>query len=118
MTPVWVVLPDPFSSRLFFDTGIVEYLRSRLGDRLALVLDEGEREWAERAPGVRVITRAELMPARVPLRDKVWRRADRWWDAKIGFYPLSLRQSLRHGFTTAGTNLPLPGLAGSFGPAS
>ena len=23
MTPVWLVLPDPFSSRLFFDTGVV-----------------------------------------------------------------------------------------------
>jgi len=98
VTPVWVVLPDPFSSRLFFDTGIVEHLRSRLGDRLVLVLDEGEREWAERAPGVRVIARDELMPARVPTRDKIWLRADRWLDAKIGFYPLSLRQSLRHGF--------------------
>lgn len=98
MTPVWLVLPDPFSSRLFFDTGIVEHLRSRLGDRLALVLDEGEREWAERAPGVRVIARDELIPARVRSHGKVWRRADRWLDAKIGFYPLSLRQSLRHGF--------------------
>jgi hypothetical protein len=98
VTPVWVVLPDPFSSRLFFDTGIVEHLRSRLGDRLALVLDEGEREWAERAPGVRIIARDELMPGRVPPRDKIWRRADRWLDVRIGFYPLSLRQSLRHGF--------------------
>jgi hypothetical protein len=98
VTPVWLVLPDPFSSRLFFDTGIVEHLRSRLGDRLALVLDEGEREWAERAPSVRVIARDELIPAHVPPRAKVWRRADRWLDAKIGFYPLSLRQSLRHGF--------------------
>jgi hypothetical protein len=83
---------------LFFDTGVVEHLRSRLGDRLALVLDEGEREWAERAPGVRVIARDELIPARVRSHGKVWRRADRWLDAKIGFYPLSLRQSLRHGF--------------------
>lgn len=98
MTPVWVVLPDPFSSRLFFDTGIVEHLRSRLGDRLALVLDEGEREWAERAPGVRLIARDELMGVRVQPRDKIRRRADRWLDSKIGFYPLSLRQSLRHGF--------------------
>jgi UDP-N-acetylglucosamine:LPS N-acetylglucosamine transferase len=97
-TPVWLVLPDPFSSRLFFDTRIVEHLRARLGERLELVLDEGEREWAQRAPGVRVIPRDELMAARSPLPEKVWRRADRWLDAKIGFYPLSLRQSLRHGF--------------------
>jgi hypothetical protein len=98
VTPVWVVLPDPFSSRLFFDTGIVEHLRSRLGDRLTLVLDEGEREWADRAPGVRVIGRDELIPEQVPPREKIRRRADRWLDGKIGFYPLSLRQSLHHGF--------------------
>jgi CDP-glycerol glycerophosphotransferase (TagB/SpsB family) len=98
LTPVWLVLPDPFSSRLFFDTGIVDHLRSRLGDRLALVLDEGEREWGERAPGIGVIARSELMPARVPALEKVWRRGDRWLDARAGFYPLSLRQSLRFGF--------------------
>jgi CDP-Glycerol:Poly(glycerophosphate) glycerophosphotransferase len=97
-TPVWLVLPDPFSSRLFFHTGIVEHLLARVGDRLELVLDEGEREWAQRAPGVRVIPHHELMAARTPLPEKVWRRADRWLDARIGFYPLSLRHSLRHGF--------------------
>ena len=94
MTPVWVVLPDPFSSRLFFDTGIVEHLRTLLGARLALVLDEGEREWAERAPDVRVIARAELMTDDVPIR----RRVDQRLDSVAGFYPLSLRQSMRHGF--------------------
>ena len=49
MSPVWLVLPDPFSSRLFFDTGIVDGLRSRFGERLELFLDAGEQEWAERA---------------------------------------------------------------------
>jgi CDP-glycerol glycerophosphotransferase (TagB/SpsB family) len=38
------------------------------------------------------------MPAHVPLGDKIRRSADRWLDAKIGFYPLSLRQSMRNGF--------------------
>jgi hypothetical protein len=89
-----VVLPDPFSSRLFFDTGIVEHLRTRLGDRLALVLDEGEREWAERAPNVRVIARAELMADAPTIR----KRVDARLDSVAGFYPLSLRQSKRHGF--------------------
>ena len=43
MKPVWLVLPDPFSSRLFFDTGIVATLRERLGERLELfLLDTGE----------------------------------------------------------------------------
>ncbi len=94
MTPVWVVLPDPFSARLFFDGGVVARLRVRLGDRLALVLDEGERAWAERAPGVRVIARADLTTQEVT----VWERLDRRADSVAGFYPLSLRQSLRYGF--------------------
>ena len=94
MKPVWLVLPDRFSSRLFFDTGIVEHLRSRLGDRLVLVLDKGEAEWAARAPGVRVIARDELTSANAT----VWQRADRRLDEVLGFYPLSLRQSLRHCF--------------------
>ena len=52
VTPVWLVLPDPFSSRLFFDTGIVERLRAQLGERLELfLLDTGEQAdaWSERA---------------------------------------------------------------------
>jgi CDP-Glycerol:Poly(glycerophosphate) glycerophosphotransferase len=92
--PVWLVLPDPFSSRLFFDTGIVEHLRARLGDGLELVLDEGEREWARRAPGVGVIARSDLTSGDTT----AWQRVDRRLDGVAGFYPLSLRQSLRYGF--------------------
>ncbi|MFL5945256.1 MAG: CDP-glycerol glycerophosphotransferase family protein [Gaiellaceae bacterium] len=98
MSPVWVVLPDPFSARLFFDTGIVEHLRQRLSSRLTLVLDGGEEAWATRAPGVAVLERDELVAASVPLHEKAWRRADVSLDRRFGFYPLSLRHSLRHGF--------------------
>jgi CDP-Glycerol:Poly(glycerophosphate) glycerophosphotransferase len=98
VNPVWLVLPDPFSSRLFFDTGIVDGLRERFGDRLELFLDAGEEEWAKRAPGIRVTRRDELIAVRVPSYEKAWRRVDTWLDRRIGFYPLSLRHSLRHGF--------------------
>jgi hypothetical protein len=98
VTTVWLVLPDPFSSRLFFETGIVDGLRARLRDRLELFLDAGEQGWTERAPGVPVTRRDELVVAPVPLQDRLWRRADAWLDRQIGFYPLSLRQSLRYGF--------------------
>jgi hypothetical protein len=101
VTPVWLVLPDPFSSRLFFDTGIVDGLRGRVGDRLELfLLDTGEQAgaWRERAGGARATTSADLQPGRVELREKLVRRADAWLDRRIGFYPLSLRHSLRHGF--------------------
>ena len=101
MTPVWLVLPDPFSSRLFFDTGIVRDLQGRLGERLELfLLDTGEQAsaWRERAAGARLTSAQDRRPAGVSVGEKVVRRADAWLDRKIGFYPLSLRHSLRHGF--------------------
>ncbi len=96
MSSVWLVLPDPFASRLFFDTGIVEHLRRSAGERLALIVDAGEdtEYWTERARGIRTIPAGELRSDAVPLR----RRIDRRLDDLIGFYPLSLRQSLRYGF--------------------
>ena len=101
MKPVWLVLPDPFSSRLFFDTGIVADLRERLGERLELFLldtSEHENAWSERAGDARV-TRASDLNARHNSRpEKAFRRVDQWLDRRVGFYPLSLRQSLREGF--------------------
>jgi hypothetical protein len=99
VSPVWLVLPDPFSSRLFFDTGIVDGLRVRLGDRLELILEGGEFELWGRGDGTpRVTLRDELTMGPVRPHERVWRRADIWLDRRIGFYPLSLRHSLRHGF--------------------
>jgi hypothetical protein len=99
VNPVWLVLPDPFSSRLFFDTGIVAQLRDRLGDRLQLVLDEDEyAQWGSRGDSVRVTRREELVSQTGGLPARVLRRGDAWLDRRIGFYPLSLRHSLRHGF--------------------
>jgi hypothetical protein len=98
---VWLVLPDPFSSRLFFDTGIVEKLHARLGDDLELFLldaSENAPAWRERADGIRVTTADELAPAAISLPRRLHRRADRWLDDNVGFYPLSLRLSLRSGF--------------------
>ena len=95
MSAVWLVLPDPFSSRLFFDTGIVDQLRARVGD-LTLVLDAGEQtpHWRQRAEGMRILELGEVASVDGTLAAKV----DRRLDATVGFYPLSLRQSLRHGF--------------------
>jgi hypothetical protein len=101
VTPVWLVLPDPFSSRLFFDTGIVSGLSERLGDRLELFLfDAGEQAaaWAERAGTIPVTRPADVVGGGVSPPRKIHRRADAWLDRRIGFYPLSLRHSLRHGF--------------------
>jgi CDP-Glycerol:Poly(glycerophosphate) glycerophosphotransferase len=98
--PVWLVLPDPFSSRLFFDTGIVDGLRRRLDHLELFLLDAGEQApaWRERAGDVPVTTPDELAERRPALPRKLFRRADMWLDRRIGFYPLSLRLSVRRGF--------------------
>jgi CDP-glycerol:poly(glycerophosphate) glycerophosphotransferase len=98
--PVWVVLPDPFSSRLFFDTGIVAKLRERLGERLALIIDAGEEtgHWGRRAGSSRLIAPGDVTAEDCRLPAKLARRLDRKLDELVGFYPLSLRQSIRHGF--------------------
>jgi hypothetical protein len=95
VNPLWLVLPDPFSSRLFFDTGIVDRLRTRVA-KLTLVLDAGEQasHWKQRAEGMRILELGEL----ASVDGSFAARADRRLDATVGFYPLSLRQSLRHGF--------------------
>jgi CDP-Glycerol:Poly(glycerophosphate) glycerophosphotransferase len=101
VSQAWLVLPDPFSSRMFFDTGIVAGLRERLGDRLELfLLDTGEyaTAWRERADGIRVTMPGDLAHADLAAARKAHRRADAWLDRRFGFYPLSLRKSLRHGF--------------------
>jgi hypothetical protein len=101
VNPVWLVLPDPFSSRLFFDTGIVAGLRERLGERLELfLLDRSEHEgaWNERAGDARVTRPADLTAPATHVPEKAFRRVDQWLDRRVGFYPLSLRQSLREGF--------------------
>jgi hypothetical protein len=98
---VWLVLPDPFSSRLFFDTGIVADLRERLGARLELfLLDTSEHEdaWRQRAGDTRVTRAADLQVQRASVPEKAFRGVDQWLDRNAGFYPLSLRQSLREGF--------------------
>jgi UDP-N-acetylglucosamine:LPS N-acetylglucosamine transferase len=98
---VWVVLPDPLSTRIFFDCRIVDGLVDRLGERLQLVSlmpPADAATWVERIPGVPVAYRDELMPWRVGPVEKVRRRIDLWLDRKIGFYPLAIRLNLRHGF--------------------
>src|SRR6266576_630627 len=43
-TPIWLVVPDPFSARLFFDTGILDELRKRAGELLTPLLERLRHE--------------------------------------------------------------------------
>ena len=98
---VWLVLPDPLSTRIFFDCGIVERLRARLGEQLHVVFlmqRDDVAGWSDRLAGVPVTYREELFPLRPGLVESSWRRVDRFLDRQLGFFPLALRVSLRHGF--------------------
>ena len=100
MRRIWLVLADPFPTRVFFDCGIADGLAERLPGRLApiLLLDPAEAAaWAGRAEELPWIPPEELLAARTP-RERAGRRLDAWLDERIGFYPLALRLSLRHGF--------------------
>jgi CDP-Glycerol:Poly(glycerophosphate) glycerophosphotransferase len=100
--PVWVVVADPLTARVFFDCGIVDRLAERLDGRLTLAFgfpDALAEEWVARVPpAVRVLREDELFPVAVPFPERVRRRVDRWLDERIGYYPLAIRLNLRHGF--------------------
>lgn len=95
---IWLVLPDQLSIRLFFDTGIVEGLREHLGEGLVAVFVGDGAHWEGPPGGVVTLDVDELVPASVALSERVRRRADRWLDEKIGYYPLAIRLNERHGF--------------------
>jgi CDP-Glycerol:Poly(glycerophosphate) glycerophosphotransferase len=98
---VWLALPDQLSTRLFFDSGIVDRLAARLGDRLTLVLllpDEEAAAWRARAPDVRALADAELRPTRESPAAQLAHRLDQLLDRHAGYYPLAIRLNYRHGF--------------------
>ncbi|HZR91580.1 MAG TPA: CDP-glycerol glycerophosphotransferase family protein [Gaiellaceae bacterium] len=97
----WLLLVDPLPNRIFFDCGIVDRLRAALDDRLTavwLVHEKHIRPWLERSEGMPLVTREELMPFRAPFGERVVRRLDIELDKRIGFFPLAIRHSMRHGF--------------------
>jgi hypothetical protein len=99
--PIWLVLPDPFPTRVFVDCGIVAGLHDRLPDRLhaVLALPAAEAEvWAPRLGDVPWTLGEDLFPRDVGLVERLVRRVDLALDRGVGYYPLSVRHSLRHGF--------------------
>jgi hypothetical protein len=100
--PVWLVVADPLTARTFFDCGIVERLGDRLGTRMRVAFTFGRAdaaEWPARVrPGVPVLHVDDLYPAEVAPHERLLRRADRWLDERIGYYPLAIRLNVRHGF--------------------
>jgi CDP-Glycerol:Poly(glycerophosphate) glycerophosphotransferase len=100
MKRAWLVLPDQLSIRVFFDTGIVDGLRRRLGDRLAaafLVPREASSEWERRLDGVPLVRQEELAGPD-GAADRLRRRVDAALDRQLGYYPLAIRLNYRHDF--------------------
>jgi hypothetical protein len=95
---VWTILPDQLSTRLFVDTGIVSGLRARLDGRLTVVLVGDGTGWRVDSGDVATVDAAALLPARVPVAERLHRSIDRRLDRRIGYYPLAIRLNLRHGF--------------------
>jgi CDP-glycerol:poly(glycerophosphate) glycerophosphotransferase len=98
---VWLVLPDPFPTRVFVDCGIVAGLEERLGGHLEVVLAMAQEEatsWVPRLGSVPWVMGSELFPTDVGLRERVVRRIDLAIDRNAGYYPLSVRHSLQNGF--------------------
>ena len=97
----WLVLPDPFPTRVFVDCGIVKQLSDRLSGRLRVVLALPRAEalgWAPRLGDVSWEVGEDLFPERVAAFERIARRIDLALDRNVGYYPLSVRHSLRHGF--------------------
>jgi CDP-Glycerol:Poly(glycerophosphate) glycerophosphotransferase len=99
--PVWLVLADPLSTRIFLDCGIAERLAAHYGPRLqpVFLFDRDEtRAWAARFDGRGALYEQDLVePPRRPL-ERVLSRGDRWLDERLGYYPLAIRLNYRHGF--------------------
>ncbi|HEY7380460.1 MAG TPA: CDP-glycerol glycerophosphotransferase family protein [Gaiella sp.] len=97
----WLVLSDPFPTRVFVDCGIVSGVAQRLHGNveLVLVLPEAEAEaWGRRLAGIPARDPGLLFPAHPGHVDRISRRLDRLVDANLGYYPLAVRHSMREGF--------------------
>src|SRR5919198_3508698 len=98
---VWLVLPDPFSTRIFAGCGVVDGLRRELGNRLrpVVLMDPAQaEEWEGHLDGLEPFARDELLPARVGVFERAIRSIDYRLDRQIGFRPQAIRFNLRHGF--------------------
>jgi hypothetical protein len=101
MKRVWLVLPDQLSIRLFFDAGIVDGLRERLGDKLSVVFlvpREEASEWTDRVGDAPVHLGEHLTATQGSFPERGAARLDRTLDGWLGYHPLAIRLNYRHGF--------------------
>ena len=98
---LWVAFVDPLPNRVFFDCGIVAGLRNAFEERITALFPLHPKHidpWRGQLDGVTVVETADLMHLRVPVGERIVRRADYFLDDHVGFHTLAVRTSLRHGF--------------------
>lgn len=98
---VWVVLPDPFPTRVFVDCGIVGGLAERLPGQVEAVFvlpPDQAAAWVPKLGYVPWTLGADFFPQEVGILERASRRLDLAVDRNAGYYPLSVRHSLRHDF--------------------
>jgi hypothetical protein len=98
---IWLVFVDPLPNRVFFDCGIVTGLRKTFDDRITVVFPLHPKHiepWRPQLEGLEVVEAEQLMHLRVPLGERIVRRADIFLDDHVGFHTVAVRTSLRHGF--------------------
>jgi CDP-Glycerol:Poly(glycerophosphate) glycerophosphotransferase len=94
---VWTVLPDQLSTRLFLDTGILAALMARLDGRVTVV-PVGDGAGGPTGSVEQAVDASTLLPAGVPVAERLHRGLDRRLDRVLGYYPLAIRLNFRHGF--------------------
>jgi len=97
---VWLVFPDPLTTRLFVETQLLQRLAQRLGARLLVVFLEpraNASRWAD-TDDLRVAYYEDLFPERVRPTERIIRRIDASLERWFGFWPLAIRFNYRHGF--------------------
>ena len=80
---VWVVLPDLLSIRVFFDTGILDGLRERLGggiEAVFLIPPADAESWRARLGDTPVTVGDDLTAVPPGPTERLARRADDWLD--------------------------------------
>ena len=97
-----VVLGCPISSRLFFESGILKGLEDRYPNRLITIATSGiidPASYNDRFSKTRIMRYADVFNNKyLSFKNSILFHLEQFLDNKFGFYPLSIRFNLRHGF--------------------
>lgn len=101
-----LVLTDPLSSRVFLSAGIVSKLADELAGRMVIMttfdtsVHEDIHAWLLDDERIQVIAYTKIIESvRLGFFQRIKRYIDQRIDARLGFFALAVRHSLKHGFS-------------------